>query len=82
MSIREEAYEVIVNQIVAQMGKDPAELSEATSFEGDLNFKSVNFVLLSSALEDEFEVEVAYMDLKRSETIGGAAAFMEEQLEG
>ena len=82
MDARDEAYEIICKQIQEMLGKDASELAETTSFEGDLGFTSVNYVLLSSALEDEFEVEVAYMDLKRSGTLGGAADFMAEAIEG
>lgn len=81
MSLHDEAFKTIVSQISAQFGKSADELSEATKFEADLGFKSVNYVLLSSALEDEFEVEVPYMDLKRSETLGEAADFVVSQLE-
>ena len=80
MSMRSEVYDVITKQITAQLGKAAADLSEDTKFEEDLGFKSVNYVLLSSALEDEFEVEVPYIDLKRSGTIGRAVDFMVEQL--
>lgn len=81
MSLHSEAYDVIVAQITAQFGKSADELSESTQFEADLGFKSVNYVLLSSSLEDEFEVEIPYMDLKRSETLGDAADFVVERLE-
>ncbi len=81
MSLYSEAYDTIVAQIAAQFGKSADELSKQTNFEEDLGFKSVNYVLLSSSLEDEFEVEIPYMDLKRSKTIGEAADFVVAQLE-
>lgn len=81
MSLHSEAYDVIAAQIAAQFGKSTDELSESTEFESDLGFKSVNYVLLSSSLEDEFEVEIPYMDLKRSKTLGDAADFVAGQLE-
>ena len=80
MSLRSEIYNVITEQIISQLGTTAAELTENTKFEEDLGFKSVNYVLLSSAMEDEFEVEVPYIDLKRSGTIGKAVDFMVKRL--
>ena len=76
MEIREEAIEVLVKKAAALFGLDPATLGENTSFEDDLHCKSVNYVQLSAALEDEFDVEVPYMEFKRKKTFGEAGDYI------
>ena len=76
MEIREEAIGVLVEKAAALFGKDPSGLNENTSFEADLNCKSVGYVQLSAALEDEFDVEVPYMELTRRSTFGEVADYI------
>lgn len=80
MTIREEALEVLVKKAAALFAKDPATLNENTRFEEDLGAKSVNYVQMSAALEDEFDVEVPYMEFKRKKTFGEAADYIAELL--
>lgn len=80
MTIREEALAILVKKAATLFGKDPATLGENTRFEEDLAAKSVNYVQLSAALEDEFDVEVPYMEFKRKTTFGEAAAYIAELL--
>ena len=76
MTIKEEAIEVLIKKAAALFGLDPATLSENTSFEDDLHCKSVNYVQFSAALEDEFDVEVPYMEFKRKKTFGEAGDYI------
>lgn len=81
MELRKEILEVIIKRAADVMKKDPSELNENSSFE-ELGFKSGNYVQVTTVLEDEFEVEIPYMDFKRRKTFGEAAAYVEELVEG
>lgn len=80
MSIRSEALEIIVKQIALVTGKDKATLTKETAFE-ELKLKSLEIVNITTALEDEFDVEVKYMDFVRNKTLGEAAEYIEELIE-
>jgi acyl carrier protein len=80
MTIREEAIEVLVQKSAGLFGKDPSALGADTRFIEDLQAKSVNFVQLSAALEDKFEVEVPYMEFRKKSTFGEAADYIVKML--
>ena len=80
MTVREEAIEVLCKKAAALFGVDAATLGENTRFTEDLNCKSTNIVQFSAALEDAFDIEVLFMELKRKKTFGEAADWMESQL--
>lgn len=79
MSIKDEAVEVLVKTAANRFKVDENLLNENTQFD-DLHCKSVDLVVLSSALEDEFEIEVPYMALKRATTFADAGEYVEKQL--
>jgi acyl carrier protein len=62
--------------ISATMNKPVAELSDGTEIIADLGAKSVNFVRIISALEDEFELEIPFMEFRRKKTIGEAIDYI------
>jgi acyl carrier protein len=80
MSVRSEALDIIIGRSSEIMHLDPVELNEETSFQ-ELGFKSVNYVMVTTALEDAFDVEVPYMTFMRNKTFGEAAAYIEELVE-
>lgn len=80
MSVKDEAVEILCKKAAALFGLDAASLNENTRFEEDLHCKSVNYVQLSAALEDEFEVELPYMQFKQIETFGEAGEFIGKAL--
>ena len=59
---------------------DASTLSAETRFVDDLHCKSVNIVQFASALEDEYEVEVPYMQLNKCATFADAAKFVDDAL--
>ena len=81
MELRKEILEVMIKRAADVMKKNPGELNEGSNFE-ELGFKSGNYVQVTTVLEDEFEVEIPYMDFKRRKTFGEAAAYIEELIEG
>lgn len=79
MSIREEAVQVLCRKSEDLFGVKAETLGEDTRFDEDLHCKSTNIVQFSAALEDEFDIEVPFMELKRKKTFGDAAQWIEEQ---
>lgn len=79
MELREEAIEKIKERLSIILGA--GEYKEDSSFE-ELKMKSVNYSQLTTALEDEFDVEIPFMDFKRKATIGDAADYIVELVEG
>lgn len=72
--------DVVVAKIIERgsklWGKAPSELSESTRFTEDVNAKSVHFSQITTFLEDEFDIEVPFMNFRRNKTIGEAAEYV------
>lgn len=81
MSLKQEAYEKIVEKSCQIFGKSADEITEDTTFDGDLKAKSTNITLMLNYLEDEFDVELPYMKFRRCKTVGEAAAFVADQFD-
>jgi acyl carrier protein len=79
MELRDEAIELIKERLSVILGA--SEYTEDTTFES-LNMKSVNYSQLTTALEDEFDVEIPFMDFKRKATVGEAADYIVQLVEG
>jgi acyl carrier protein len=79
MELRDEAIEKIKERLSVIIGE--GDYSEDTSFES-LNMKSVNYSQLTTALEDEFDVEIPFMDFKRKATVKEAAEYIVQLVEG
>ena len=58
--------------------KNPEELNENTRFVEDLGAKSGNITQITTFLEDEYDIEIAFMKFRRKKTVGEAAEFVEE----
>ena len=76
MPIREEVIEILAKKAQDLFGVDPSTLNENTRFIEDLNCKSSNFVQFSAALEDEYDVEVPYMEFRKLTTFGEAGDYI------
>lgn len=81
MEDREEIIEAIINRLATILGIEADTLSETTAFDS-LDMKSVNYSQLTTYLEDECDVEVPFMEFKRNKTIGDAADYIVELIEG
>lgn len=77
---QEEVVDILKNKAAEIFGVDASTLSGDTRFKEDLGAKSVNIVQFASALEDEYEVEVPYMQLNKCETFADAAKFVDDAL--
>ena len=77
---QEEVLDILKDKAVDIFGVDRGSLSAETTFVDDLGCKSVNIVQFASALEDEYEVEVPYMQLNKCETFADACQFVDDAL--
>jgi acyl carrier protein len=82
MDTQERALAAIIKRAAEVFGRDASTLGRGTAFGAELGAKSAQLVQITTALEDEFEVEIPYMEFKRRKTFGEAAAFVEQLVEG
>jgi acyl carrier protein len=78
MELEEEIMQKLIQRTAEVFKKDPAQLTAETRFVKDLKAKSVNMVQIITVLEDEFDVEIPFMKIRKKESIGEAAAFIAE----
>lgn len=72
-----------VIEVVARIfKKDVSELTPGTRFLEDLHAKSVNIVELVAVLQDQFQVEIPMMKVRRQKTVGEAVEFITGLLRG
>lgn len=75
----------VVNKIIERCcqlyGKKPEELNEDINFALDLKAKSGNVSQMTTFLEDEYDVEIPFMEFRRKTTIGEAADYVIELVE-
>jgi acyl carrier protein len=74
--IRDQVSEVLYGAVSATMNRPMEELAESTEFIADLGAKSVNLVRIIAALEDEFELEIPFMEFRRKKSIGEAIDYI------
>lgn len=82
MDLKEQILAVMIKRAAEVFKKNPEELSANTSFTGELEAKSVNYVQIITVLEDEFDVEIPFMEFRRKKTFGEAADYVEQLVEG
>ena len=75
-SVKEQVSSTMYAAISAAMNKPAEELSDDTQLIADLGAKSVNFVRIIGALEDEFDLEIPFMEFRRKRTIGEAIDYI------
>lgn len=73
---REKAVEEIRAILVEQLGVDPSEVSESSSFQEDLNADSLDLVELIMEMEDRFKVKIPDEEAEKITTVGQAVDFV------
>ena len=72
--------EVILGKIIERAAElfkvDPSQYSAETRFVEDLKAKSVNYVQILTVLEEEFDVQIPFMEFRRKKTFGEAAEYV------
>lgn len=81
MDTREQIKEKLIERAAPLFGKKPEEITEDLKFVDDLKAKSVHYSQITTYLEDEFDVEVPYMDFRRKQTIGEAIDYVYDLVE-
>ena len=72
MAIEERIAERVMKETARIFKKQESELTKDTRFAEDLKAKSVDIVELIAILENEFGIEIPFMEAKRRRTIGEA----------
>ena len=78
MELREEILQKLMERTAQVFKKNPSELKEETNFFDDLQAKSVQMVQIITVMEDAFDVQLNYMQLRRKKTIREVADFIAE----
>lgn len=79
MAQKKDVVQKIIERSCVLFNKKPEELDEKTSFI-ELGAKSGNVSQMTTFLEDEFDVEISFMEFRRKTTIGDAADYVLELL--
>jgi acyl carrier protein len=62
--------------LVEQLGVDGAEVTEASSFQEDLNADSLDLVELIMEMEDRFKLKIPDEDAEKISTVGEAVDYV------
>jgi len=76
MAQKEQVVQKIIARLTEIFGKQESDLGEETRFVEDLGAKSGNLTQITTFLEDEFEVEIPFMEFRRKATVGAAAEYV------
>lgn len=76
MSYKQDVFNKLVERAAGLFGKAPEELTESTRFVEDCGAKSVQYSQITTYLEDEFDIEIPYMDFRRQATFGDAVKYV------
>jgi acyl carrier protein len=73
-------FEKIRDVIAEQMGISKDRITEASTFDGDLNADSLDLFQIISELEEVFGLEFSNEAAEGIKTVGDAAAYIKEQV--
>ena len=80
--VEKKVYDGVVEAVARIFRKDVSELTPNIRFLEDLNAKSINIVELIAVLQDQFQIEIPMMKVRRQKTIGEAVEFIAGLLRG
>lgn len=78
--MNQEVFDKLVERCAYIWGVEAADITVDTTF-AEHNTKSTQISQMTTFLEDEFDIEVPYMQFKRNKTVGEAAEFVSGLLE-
>ncbi|MEX2103184.1 MAG: acyl carrier protein [Gaiellaceae bacterium] len=73
---REEIHERVKEVLVEQLGIDEGQITEAASFQEDLDADSLDLVELIMELEDQFSIKISDEDAQTIQTVGQAVDYI------
>ncbi|MGD0273599.1 MAG: acyl carrier protein [Gaiellaceae bacterium] len=73
---REEVFGRVKEVLVEQLGVDESEVTEAASFQEDLDADSLDLVELIMELEDSFDIKISDEDAQKIQTVGQAVEYV------
>jgi acyl carrier protein len=76
MAQKQDVVEKIVERVCEIFSKQTSDVGETTRFAEDLGAKSGNLTQITTFLEDEFEIEIPFMEFRRKKSIGEAAEYV------
>jgi acyl carrier protein len=73
-------YTRLKRLIVEQLGVDEGDVAPSASFTDDFNADSLELAELTTALEEEFGIEILAEDARRLQTVQDAVDYIEERV--
>jgi acyl carrier protein len=73
---REEVFGRVKEVLVEQLGVDESAITEAASFQEDLDADSLDLVELIMELEDSFDIKISDEDAQKIQTVGQAVEYV------
>ena len=73
---REEVFGRVKEVLVEQLGVDESAITEAASFQEDLDADSLDLVELIMELEDSFDIKISDEDAQKIHTVGQAVEYV------